>query len=106
MGSGAPTTPLRAQSLPVHLSDTPVVVKQTSSQSYLHGTLTEARKAVANDAGELIPEVSLDFFFANICPRLRDDIDLDQVVSTLKNDPTRIINRNGRWRVVSRRQTS
>ncbi|CCL98316.1 uncharacterized protein FIBRA_00310 [Fibroporia radiculosa] len=97
MGPGKPTTPPHAQSLPLHLStDTPVRVKQTSSSSYPDDSSTERGKAVVEDAGEAIPEITLDSFFEDICPKLRPGIVLDHVIAALKRGA--MITGGNRWK--------
>lgn len=102
MGPGTPTTPPRALSLPAHLTaDTPVRVKQTSTSSYLDGNAPERSKAVVDDAGEAVPEITLDSFFDHICPQLHPDIELDDVVAALARGPNRMIMGqagNKRWK--------
>ncbi|KAI5117127.1 hypothetical protein M0805_007974, partial [Coniferiporia weirii] len=95
-----PKTPPRttANAVPTSLGDTPARARSVDHHSYRNGSLNERRTAIVGDLGQSIPEVDLEFFFDNILPPLRNGLEVDQIVASLKSGG---IIEGGRWKWFS-----
>ena len=80
-----PTTPRKASSAPL-VSDTPSIRKQTSEYCTRDSDLSISRRAVANDFGQIIPQVDLAYFEECILPPLPRELDLTKLLDKLKSD--------------------
>jgi hypothetical protein len=70
-------------------TSTPSVAKLAQQTAPAHFNLERARSIVLLDLGEAIPQVTVDYFFDYLLPKLPDNIDFSTVLDNLKEPSER-----------------
>ncbi|KAI0942242.1 hypothetical protein AcW1_002920 [Taiwanofungus camphoratus] len=63
---------------------TPAIAKQTSTASYVPGSLEQGCTFLLADIGESVPQIMVESFFDNILPPLFEGLDVDEVITALE----------------------
>ncbi|EED78868.1 predicted protein [Postia placenta Mad-698-R] len=94
-----PESPVHPRVAETKLSETPLARKATSTDAYLQGNTNARRKAVIEDIGETIPEVSVKYFLEALVPQLRRGLSVDKTIKKLKLKGD--ITPDGHWALFS-----
>ncbi|OSX58053.1 hypothetical protein POSPLADRAFT_1061146 [Postia placenta MAD-698-R-SB12] len=94
-----PESPAHPRIAETKLSETPLARKATSTDAYLQGNTNARRKAVIEDIGETIPEVSVKYFLEALVPQLRRGLSVDKTIKKLKSKGA--ITPDGHWALFS-----
>lgn len=80
-----PATPCRGKSnILTANNETPAIAKQTSTASYVPGSLEQGCTFLLADIGESVPQIMVESFFDNILPPLFEGLDVDEVITALE----------------------
>lgn len=66
--------------------DTPARPRSTHDHSAINGTLDERRDAALRNLGYVVPEIPAESFMSSFLPPLKEGIDVNKVLSSLRHD--------------------
>ncbi|KAL5479080.1 hypothetical protein ACEPAI_2368 [Sanghuangporus weigelae] len=81
-----PKTPINTK--PAHLNDptSPPIHHSTSENKYLSGIPDNMRDCTLKDLGYSVVEIDVDSFVNNLLPPLKDGIDIEKVMNSMKDE--------------------
>ncbi|KAL5525406.1 hypothetical protein ACEPAF_9276 [Sanghuangporus sanghuang] len=81
-----PKTPINTKT--AHLNDptSPPMHHSTSENKYLSGIPDNMRDCTLKDSGYSVVEIDVDSFVNNLLPPLKDGIDIEKVVNSMKDE--------------------